>query len=530
MSLDVVTLTVPDALGSGVGDVEALHALVDGSRPAERFVLDMHRVGFIKPYGVVALLLAVRRLADLSGRRVVLANIGRQIHSYLERMDLFEVGEDWLAPVRGFDEGWDRNPQTPNLLELTTIEGPQDVVTAITRAERVFSRWLEIPNLNGLLRVLSELCANVHQHSGDPLGCVMIQKYEEGASGQAVVCVAVGDLGCGVRASLAAYHGVMGREPLDYLRAAMAGRTSRASGRGGLGLRTVEEAANGSEGRLWLRSETAAVVSQASSHEARGYRDLCHVPGAQVAVDLRSPPPPPCLVDDRALLRYHLNMTSHKPSEHSQNLRETPIKGGAARYEMAEMSSKLGLPARYFLTREKGEEAYRLLEGRLRETPERCALVLVFPPGQLVDASFADESLMRLGEELVAGEFGERVALLEGLTEDSVHNLEAVIRLRRAKLVFLLINPGGGWHHVGPLEPSLKEALELAAKRREITAPELADELELALNTANNRLKRLHALRLLWREHEVSEKGLRYIYHLWQWKGGGEKRDGEGEG
>jgi hypothetical protein len=208
--------------------------------------------------------------------------------------------------------------------------------------------------------------------------------------------------------------------------------------------------------------------------------------------------------------------------------RENSGTGCAVRYEMAELSRAIGLPGRYFLTREKGEEAYRLLEGRLREMPERCALVLVFPPEQVVDASFADESLMRLGEGLVDGEFGERAALLEGLTEDSVRNLEAIIRLRRAKLVFLLVEPGGGWRHIGPLEPSLLEAFMLAVRRRRITAPELARELELALNTANNRLKRLHALRLLWREHEVSEKGLRYIYYLWQWKGRCERQDGEG--
>lgn len=199
-------------------------------------------------------------------------------------------------------------------------------------------------------------------------------------------------------------------------------------------------------------------------------------------------------------------------------------------YDMAALASAIGLPTRYFLTREKGEEAHWLLEERLRNTPERCALVLVFPPNQVVDASFADESLMRLGEKLAGGNLGERVTLLEGLTDDSAHNLEAVIRLRRTKLVFLLVDREGGWRHVGPLEPSLEEALALAIRRREITAPELARELELALNTANNRLKRLHALRLLWREHEVSEKGLRYIYHFWRWGGGEEKREDEGEG
>jgi hypothetical protein len=203
--------------------------------------------------------------------------------------------------------------------------------------------------------------------------------------------------------------------------------------------------------------------------------------------------------------------------------------GHFARYEMAGLSLTPGLPGgRFYLTREGGEEAYQLLERRLRETPEPCALVLAFPPGQVMDASFADESLMRLGEGLAAGKFGERATLLEGLTEDSLHNLEAVIRLRRAKLVFLLVDPDGGWRYAGPLEPSLSEALVLAASRGMITAPELARELHLALNTANNRLKRLHDLRLLWREHEVSERGLRYIYHFWRWLGGGDN-DAEDE-
>jgi hypothetical protein len=64
---------------------------------------------------------------------------------------------------------------------------------------------------------------------------------------------------------------------------------------------------------------------------------------------------------------------------------------------MAQLSSELDLPERYFLTREKGEEAYRLLEGHLEQIPERCALILSFPPEQVVDASFADEFVIRLG-------------------------------------------------------------------------------------------------------------------------------------
>ena len=77
----ISTLTVPDALGGSVRNVDALHALADRREPAEGFALDMGRVSFVKPHGLVALLLTARRLADLCGRRVELANMGRQVHS-----------------------------------------------------------------------------------------------------------------------------------------------------------------------------------------------------------------------------------------------------------------------------------------------------------------------------------------------------------------------------------------------------------------------------------------------------------------
>ncbi len=58
----------------------------------------------------------------------------------------------------------------------------------------------------------------------------------------------------------------------------------------------------------------------------------------------------------------------------------------------------------------------------------------------------------------------------------------------------------------------------MLAKRASLTAPELAAERDIALNSANNRLKRLYDQHLIQREHEVSEKGLIYIYQFWQWE------------
>ncbi|HRQ41844.1 MAG TPA: hypothetical protein PLD25_28305 [Chloroflexota bacterium] len=188
------------------------------------------------------------------------------------------------------------------------------------------------------------------------------------------------------------------------------------------------------------------------------------------------------------------------------------------RLEMDNLAADLELPPRFFVTRDKGEQAFVRLSEALQAVPEEGSLILQFPASQVMDVSFADETIIRLGQEIVDSKYGRRRLLLAGLTQDSIDNINAAIRLQRLKLAFLAITPGGQWEVVGHLEDNLHETLAMVAQRPTLTAPELAEELDLALNSANNRLKRLYDQRLIRREYEVSEKGLLYIYYFWQWE------------
>jgi hypothetical protein len=204
----------------------------------------------------------------------------------------------------------------------------------------------------------------------------------------------------------------------------------------------------------------------------------------------------------------------------SQDTREPSLNPGEKimnLYSMAQVGSAVGLPERFFVTREKGAQAYALLKARLETIAEGQALVLDFPAAQLMDASFADESIVRLGEETMEWQFGARGLLLMGLTDDTVHNLQAVIQLRHLKLAFLLVTMSGEWRVIGQLEASLHETLDIVARYRQLTAPQLTDLLGLAINTASNRLKRLYDQRLVRREYDISDKGLQYIYYFWEW-------------
>lgn len=187
------------------------------------------------------------------------------------------------------------------------------------------------------------------------------------------------------------------------------------------------------------------------------------------------------------------------------------------RYDVAQLNKALDLPERFLLTREKGEQAYHLLSDVIALAAPDEPLVLSFPADQIMDASFADEAIVRLYEAIMRGEHDERTLLLTGLTEDSLKNLNAVIRLRNLKLAMLAVDDAGGWEVIGQLERSLRETLEMLQEHGQMTAPQLAEMIDSAVNTASNRLKRLYDTRVIRREHEVSEKGLQYIYRFWQW-------------
>ncbi len=184
-------------------------------------------------------------------------------------------------------------------------------------------------------------------------------------------------------------------------------------------------------------------------------------------------------------------------------------------YQMTELATRLDLRPDLFLTREHGERAYVLLREQLEQLAEGEALLLVFPPGQLVDGSFADETIIRLGEELTGDQPGNRALLLQGLTADSITNIEAVIGFKRLKLGFLAVETDRSWQVIGHLDPTLLEVLALLAGREHLTAPALSEMLDLAINAASNRLKRLFDRRLVRREYEVSAKGLQYYYFFW---------------
>jgi len=176
----------------------------------------------------------------------------------------------------------------------------------------------------------------------------------------------------------------------------------------------------------------------------------------------------------------------------------------------------LNLDNRILVTRQIGGQVYEQITEQLHaQAPGSQAVLLVFPPDQLVDPSFADETILRLQREFIGAEDGTNTIIIQGLTNDSIHNLNAAIKYQNLKLPLLSLGPDRRWSIIGQLEQSLRETLDLVFEHSRLTAPELAQLLNLAINTASNRLKRLYDLRLVRRDYEITENGLQYIYHFW---------------
>lgn len=183
---------------------------------------------------------------------------------------------------------------------------------------------------------------------------------------------------------------------------------------------------------------------------------------------------------------------------------------------VARLMRTLQDPLYSYVGRLKGRAAYKIWKERLLKIEEGQALWLNFPAGQVVDPSFAEESIIRLGREIYEKEFGERCLRLHGLTADSIININAIIKWRDHRVVFIAGHPQKGWQIIGrPPGKELSEIFEIVKAQNHTTSSELAAAHQIAVNAASTQLHRLYSLRLLRRRKELSERGIEYVYSVW---------------
>jgi hypothetical protein len=282
-SMEKTIIKIPNILGGDVRNGDNLFALIRYIPENKFYIFDLSEVSFVKPFGVMTLALLLRVMAAKTRDQVILTNIQEDVYKYLERIDFFTLGSQWFIVESQTGEVWSRKKVAENLLELTGIATYEERVKILTRCKNIFSYWMNQDKVSFILKIVSELCDNVAEHSGDPNVAILVQKYAY--HGSAKVIIAIGDIGKGIRRSLSQVFPEIGSAPIDFILAALSGRTSRLTGRGGLGLDGVEKIVEENSGSLWLRSENAAIQSFGQACREMN-TSLPYFPGTQVVIEL----------------------------------------------------------------------------------------------------------------------------------------------------------------------------------------------------------------------------------------------------
>ena len=255
-------------------------------RRQDNIVLDLSGLTFVDPYGMGMLCLIARHLSRTFWDITCRMPDSEAVRSYLARMNVlatlgqFSSFEGGAAPLR---------PATPNegLLEVTPIARRDDVESVLRligqRVSAILAEELNYQDreIAAFKNVVAELCHNVLDHSFDR-GYVAAQRYVDQRRGRKFAIIGVGDLGIGIRESLAVRYDVSEWTHATAITNAVRKQFSRDPTRG-LGLYVVQRICHEYGGGLHIRSGDARVYIRGRSF----YRnETAPFPGTQVSITL----------------------------------------------------------------------------------------------------------------------------------------------------------------------------------------------------------------------------------------------------
>ncbi len=279
--------------------VEAMYStLVERQRPPDVLELDLRNTSFVKPTGVLGLITVARLWKHWTGQPAVVGNIRRNVHAYLERMDLFTECGVFLSSVEHLDETerLDRSSNSYKLLEILPIPSNEvantrAVTDALRRAKRILVTWLDDEDLiQSVLTLLSEIGQNI-VHSEDQ-GFAVIQRYKKPYSHDlefaSEINIGIADLGIGIEESLCRYTPDL-RDRFgmgsDFIWHALEQGTSGQPSVRGLGLFRVRGLVKKWQGSLTIRSFSSSVHIENDLIEENN--NLAEIPGVQVFITVR---------------------------------------------------------------------------------------------------------------------------------------------------------------------------------------------------------------------------------------------------
>ncbi len=203
-------------------------------------------------------------------------------------------------------------------------------------------------------------------------------------------------------------------------------------------------------------------------------------------------------------------------------------------------TQSLGEFGPYLAMRPLGRQVQDALDAALRALPPGGVLALDFDGVEMMDYSFADEALGTIYSRMGGKEYPDRymvllvkddpvsqsllenveVALMQrdaaaiAVPAEEVESLDKALSAQRETLQNTAKNGDVAWRVIGKLPDHLIETLGAVMNQNQSTVRDIVDALQLDSVTAcNNRIARLHQLRLVRRKAAIVPEGGRlYCY------------------
>lgn len=150
------------------------------------------------------------------------------------------------------------------------------------------------------------------------------------------------------------------------------------------------------------------------------------------------------------------------------------------------------------VTRKRGREYKEKVWREIERMEPNTVLKLDFSNIKFVDASCADEAVVRILARLEAGESPNKYMILSNVRQQHKENIDTALNIAKKAVI---VSNEGKWDLLGELVKSHQEVLAYVIKRNNITARELKEKMGYrSVNQASARLGALYKKRLIARE------------------------------
>lgn len=165
-----------------------------------------------------------------------------------------------------------------------------------------------------------------------------------------------------------------------------------------------------------------------------------------------------------------------------------------------------------FVGRESGGKILDLVLLHLEKAPSGIIVPISFKNVKFLDFSAADEFIRKLISRIIGKEYRNIFVYFTDVSDIVRENIEASLKL--SQQVALLWNLNQLPELIGNLNTQLKDTWNWINNKKIVTARELADTMNLPINTSSNRLAKLAGLGLICQADKKGAVGggQEYIY------------------